>query len=71
MRYDALDIVELHIPVSELESPVVGRYLGVFVGSEAEDEANLDEVDHAPGKSGYIYIKIYMKTDGIGGWGIQ
>ena len=47
MGYDVLTIVELHIPVSELDSPAVGRCLGIFIGSEAEEEENLDEIGHA------------------------
>ena len=50
MGYDALAVVELHIPVSELDSPAVGKCLSVFAGSKAEEEANLDEVGHALGK---------------------
>ena len=50
MRYDTLAVVKLHTPVSELDSPVMGRCLGVFAGSEAEEEANLDEVGHALGE---------------------
>ena len=50
MGYDALAVVELNIPVSELGSPAVGRCLGIFAGYDAEEEANLDEVGHALGK---------------------
>ena len=48
--YDALAVVEMYIPVSKLDSLAVGRCLGEFAGSEAEEEANLDEVDHALGE---------------------
>ena len=50
MGYNVLAIVELHISVLELDSPAMGRCLGAFKGSEAEEKTNLDEVGYAVGK---------------------
>ena len=44
MRDGAASVVKLHILVPKLDGPAVGRCLCILTGSQAEEEANLDEV---------------------------
>ena len=50
MGDDASCIMELHVSVAELDSPAVRGCLGIFTGTEAEEEGDLDEVGHALGE---------------------